>query len=89
VPQQGQHEVFHWPYRGGKTGAGKWKWFDENSSRQLEEAWRVGEETVIVQDEWGGQHEYNVRTMLGKNVPIGKENTITRQLHRVLDRGDV
>ena len=63
--------------------------FDENISRQLEEAWRAGEETVVVHNEWGGQNEYNVRTMLGKNFPIGMEKSITRQIHRVLYRGDM
>ena len=61
----------------------------ENIARQLEEAWRAGEETVVVHNEWGGQDEYNVRTMLGKNVPIGMGKSVTRPIHRVLYEDDM
>ena len=89
VPRKRKGEVWHWQYCGGETQAAQWKWFDEKISKLLEEAWRDEAESIVVHNDWNGQAEYNFHTMVGKNLPLGMEKSISWQIQRVLYKDEI
>lgn len=58
-------------------------WFDVNDSRHLEETFSAGREIVVLNNEWGGQDEYNVHNMIVSCLSMGMEKSATRQINRV------
>jgi hypothetical protein len=83
VHQRGHDADWHWQYRGRKAGRGDWKWFDVDISRQLEEAFRAGRETVVLQDQWGRKEEYSVHNMIAIWPSSDPEKTVTRSIIRM------
>ena len=75
--------VKYWQYRGGKAGHGqKWKFMDEDTSRQLEDAYLAGKDSLTLDAEDGWAYFYDLRAMTQTSITGGDEPSTIRAIKR-------
>ena len=83
LPTQGIERAEHWQYRGGKQGAGSWRWMDAETSRRLEDAYLAGRGSLVLEAEEGWKYLYDFRAMTQTSIPNNDEAPTTRAVQRV------
>ena len=89
LPTRGNERAEHWQYRGGKQGAGSWRWMDAETSRRLEDAYLAGRDSLVLPAEEGWKYLYDFRTMTQTSIPTGDDAPTTRAVQRVTDVHEV
>jgi hypothetical protein len=62
---------------------------DAETSRRLEDAYRAGRDSVVLQAEEGWKYLYDFRTMTQTSIPTGDDAPTTRAVQRVTDVHEV